>query len=1294
MKKSSLFAALLCVASVFTACENEKFRTEVTPSSDTTIVIKGYEVIPALTHNWDSLKLTSVKDYMDSKLTIWRTQGGERIEKVYDNTEHPEVLMGSILAKENYAITADMVDITPSSSTVLRSKVTEKDGSVTEIDTVRYWFSDGQIWSIPVKVTNKQVTVGNAIFDFPSVTLVNHKFVHLKNTSKSSAKTRALVKTAEYQTEYKSMLSFKETNIESPKTLNAPIYAFTGRDEMSNDDLLKVAVENKNRVWIDTLTERCEFDRVSYYKSGQTLSEHKEIVLNHLFKGIDPYDKEVSSFDFKYVSNNGITEGKESTRESGKDNWTVWKKTDAYSANIQNGTEADNIVTDYSLMHERATYKDDSVEVVFDYEPVKVDEMQTSVTAAVSDRDGFNKAVEKNLISTSYLGGNQNLAELVNLYMVAKNVIGYEIINPEIKVYKDSVTADLDFVKKFSDGSVEKSHDHWCEPRTLTCTSNWESTQKILSQLTDTDVTVALSDSTKQEKGYWHWNNETRNLSNYAHLYDESAMQNTWVSKLPNKVSYVREGQSYSFDAIAYSVKENGASLSLRSDDDASFTLYDYSDVIEENYGGFAVTSTAPGVVKIAKNTISSYEIRNKVLTITNDSVMATCDFVTIFENGAEDVEKVGKNFARSIVCTTDWKSSEANTNEQTAQPSAVLSATQNKTDNEWSWVEQTRDISAIVTLNSTTQTNGWTAKDPNNIRFTRNGISGDFGNIAFSTAKANSTVSASGVEDVYNYDNTITVTFGDNVQNISAPGTITLLAGKKVTGHEFRDKSLVINNSNVTASAVFVTLYDDGSEDTENISKEFPRTLNPYTNWSANDTNSSVLTSAASITLTGSEGKTDGNWSYTAEKRNITTTAQLQSSNQTNGWNAQDPNSIKYTREGITADFGTVSFSAAEAGSTVKLASETATMTTYNYTDSVTVTFGDNVQTISAPGVINVAIPKTVTGYEITNQNMTVGKDGITTSLTFITKWSDGTTDKENVSKFFARNFRVITDWSSEEDNANQNTGSASVTLTSSEDKTDGDWSYAAEKRSISTTATLNGSSQNNGWESIDPNKIVFSRNGVSHDFGTLSFLANETGATVNKESEDDDATVYKYSDNISVTFGTNNFDSSAPGHITVAKPWIPDFDHGKFISCVFTASINEARNTWVYVASVHFENGTLPLIIRRDAASPEVNEDYFESNTDGRLNSASWIPASNKWINTIADDDSGMLRWYTTDLVSAGPMSYSTATAWGWNDGRTINGHPTVTTDKFSATISHNGYKLTIYKDGNVFATYRANM
>lgn len=1651
MKRFFYFVIIvLSVMFALPACQdNEKIDGGVAIQSDTARKVKGYEIKAELSHLIDSVKKTEVTDEMDSKLTAWRTVDGERTEKVYDNVMHPMMHMGSLLSKQDYVIDESMLNCQPSSSTILRGSKEEADGTKTEVDTVRYWFPDEQVWSIPVSITNCATKIGNSVVDFASLTLTGHKFQYRKDTPKSA--TRAQYKSGAYNSEYKSILEFKETNIENPKKVTAPIYAFTGVYTMKDDKLVRVEVDT-TRVWVDPTTEKDIVTITEVYESEITLTQNYEIEVSHLFKGRKPYEKTVSNFDHRFISSDDIVWGSEAKRESGNPLWTVYGKNGSSKENIGNGIAADKADAYYDYYVERPVfrkeYSDTTVMVDFGYAPVEIQEMQTSVTAVESDKEGTKKAIVKNFLSTSYLGGGQTLCDTIYLYRPSKDIKD-EILKGEIYVVNDSVCADINRELVLEDGTVIKSKEHWSDPWITTVTTDWTSVQEVLSQITDQNVEVNLTGSNAKNRGSWYWNEENYTLSNYAHLYNGENMLNGRVTKFPNKLVYksAETGKTFNFDVLTYSVKTLGGALNLKegdtydyseveeetlggysrsntahgtlklseekvlrkearnkvqtvtienvhnefdlvtvyashedvehkthnfprtiatttnwkateknasektaqptakltasqattdgawscnmqtrditatvtlngstqyngwtakdpnnvkyvedglivtfdeinfavayvnssatlenkevltetykytntisvsfgdnmqnvsapglitvnkdkevtghefrnkrlvitnsdvtasltyvtlyndgsedkedvkkvfprtinpytswkSDEDngnvttgsakinltgsdkkqdgnwsyvaekrnittiaklnasnqsngweamdpnkikytrdgqvcdfgtinfaadeagqevevasntANLTVYNYTDKVTVTFGDNKQTVSAPGVINVAKNVIVGYEIRNKVLTITNDNVNAACDFVTIYKD-REEKEHVTRDFPRSITCTTNWKATEKNADEKTAQPIAKLSASQNMTDDEWSWVDETRDITAEVKLSGSTQYNGWQAKDPNSIKFTKEGVTADFGKIAHSTAYVNSSAKLTNTEvltETYAYSNTISVSYGDNMQSISAPGTIIVNKEKEIVGHEFRDRKLVITNSDVTASLTYVTLYNDKSEDTENVSKVFPRTLNPYTSWTSNEEDNSVSTGSAKVNLVGNGKKQDGNWSYVAESRDITTNAKLHGSNQTNGWEAQDPNNIKYTRDGEVCDFGTIDFNANEAGQDVKVASESATLTVYNYTDKITVTFGDNVQTVSAPGVINVKKEKTIVGYEITNANQTISQDGVTNSLTFVTKWSDGTTDEENISKFFARNFRVISDWSSNEENANQSTGSASVNLKSSENKQDGDWSYVSETRDINTTATLNGSSQTNAWEAQDPNKFIFSRNGVSHDFGTISFSATETGAKVNKKSENADETVYDYTDNISVMFGSNSFASSAPGLIKVAAPWNPDFDHGKFKACVFTTARNENRNTWVWIASVHFEKGTMPLIIRQGATAPEVNEAYFEAITDNRLNSGTWIPSWGKWINTIATDTPDLMQWDTVDGANADNLLYPTATAWGWDDGRTVSGHPSVTTDKFSAKISQNGYVLTIYRGSEVFATYKA--
>lgn len=1658
----SMFAFIMCL----TACEDNgeddynRNQTIVT-SSDTIAKPQGYDYETVLKHYPDTARKVEIADPMVSKLTIWRTSSGQRVEQVFDSEADPKMEAYSKLAREDYNIKADQLNILPSGERTARvPEVKDPDGVTRyELDTVYYTFPDAQVLSIPIKITNRTVVVSNFLYQYASLTFDHAEFVHLRNTLYT---TRAVQIKTTYTTEYKVFLYFKETNVVNPRMLKLPIYAFTTRYVLSDDEIIGIRAENKLRELLDSLTERCSFDRVTTYKSGEITRDNISIILQHKVAGIDPYSKEVDNFNYMLTGSNGIVNGNEAeNRTEGK--WTVWRKTDGYSANIENGVAADKVVTDYSLMHERCRYEDDSLTVDFGYENYRVGEKKTTVTPRTSDRQGYDEALLDNHINATYMGLTQDVSEFVFLYKLTKAVTRYDFENPSLTVYRDSVVGKIDFIRYFNDGTKEKIHDHINVPKSLVCTTDWESIQRVATQVTDTAVQVNLVSAENASEGYWRYQRQNRTLSTYATLYDGTSKLNSWTSIVPNMFVYTREGQTYTFRTLNYAVAQNGASLNLRGDQ-GGFTLYDYKDNITVTYDTDAQRSTAPGLVKINGQEIVGYDIRNKQLVINPDNVVATLDFITKFANGTESKDPVRKEFPRSLIVTTDWTAYENDATETTLEPQVTSMQTQNKQDDEWTWNEETRTISAVVKLAGSSQYNGWTSVDPNNIRFTREGIMADFGKLDFNVIKVNSNVAQTGSEalqDTYRYSNTIsvsygsmsvssnlknstapgtiivqkdkqvighefrnpqlvitddavtasltyvtlfndgtenteavnkvfsrgltpytnwtstetnntavtgianvllsmtnqvvdgnwsysnekrdittsvtlagstqkngwtsidpnsikytrdgksydfgqinfsaeengqsvnktsetatldtysyfdkirvmfgsntkgsqapgtiyvqkakqvtgyefrnpqlvvsndyvtasltfvtlyndgsedkdpvskefarslnpytdwtsteanaseqtssasvslvssnsqnegewsyvknthrinttvtlagstqtngwnavepnkivftrngqqykfneltfnatesghgttlsnstalldthnyvdqiTVTYGGNSKSSTAPGTINVKKDKQVTGHEFRNPQLTVSDSIVAASLTYVTLYNDGTEDTEAVSKHFPRKLNPYTNWASTEQNNNASTGSANVTLKSSSNQSDGYWSYVKEIRDITTIATLAATQQTNGWTAEDPNSIKYTRDGQSYDFGALNFTASEAGQTVKLKSETSTLATYDYKDKISVSFGSNTKYSNASGTINVEKEIVITGYEISNQKIVVEQGNVTASLTFTTIYSDGTRTNEDFSKVLPRSFSVKSNWSSNEANNSQNTSAATVTLTNSQNKKDGDWSYVSETRNIKTVATLAGSSQNNKWESVDPNNIVFSRNGKTYDFGTLSYSATEKGATVKQKSSNDDETVYSYTDNLSVAYGSNSFNSTAPGTITVDKPWNPDFpdSYGKFKSVAVTATENEAHNSWMYVVSIHFENGTLPLLIRRNASAPDaIDNSMFTTSTASKLNSAFYVKSQSKWVNAVASDEDKLMGWKDVNDNTLGFLVYSTATMWGWDDGHQSGGHPTVFTNKYSAKLNSSKTVLTIYdKSGNVFATYKS--
>ena len=106
-----------------------------------------------------------------------------------------------------------------------------------------------------------------------------------------------------------------------------------------------------------------------------------------------------------------------------------------------------------------------------------------------------------------------------------------------------------------------------------------------------------------------------------------------------------------------------------------------------------------------------------------------------------------------------------------------------------------------------------------------------------------------------------------------------------------------------------------------------------------------------------------------------------------------------------------------------------------------------------------------------------------------------------------------------------------------------------------------------------------------------------------------------------------------------------------GRVVSVRDTVGLNEKGTDWVYIWSIHFENGTLPVIVNKDTLDIVINKTLYESNIDTRFNSATFV--KDKWINSIATDESNYMLWVDVNGDVCNMLPYVTAAKWGWNNG-----------------------------------------
>ena len=138
-----------------------------------------------------------------------------------------------------------------------------------------------------------------------------------------------------------------------------------------------------------------------------------------------------------------------------------------------------------------------------------------------------------------------------------------------------------------------------------------------------------------------------------------------------------------------------------------------------------------------------------------------------------------------------------------------------------------------------------------------------------------------------------------------------------------------------------------------------------------------------------------------------------------------------------------------------------------------------------------------------------------------------------------------------------------------------------------------------------------------------------------------------------------------------------------GKFTNGIVTCTKNENDKDWLYALSLHFENGTLPILISKDLQTITINETLYETDTNSKLNGAVFVKG--RWINAIASDTQYYMLWCNTNGVAQNSLIYNAAMEMNWN-----NGHNTVYVNEFTCELSYENNIIDIKYNGKTIARY----
>lgn len=324
--------------------------------------------------------------------------------------------------------------------------------------------------------------------------------------------------------------------------------------------------------------------------------------------------------------------------------------------------------------------------------------------------------------------------------------------------------------------------------------------------------------------------------------------------------------------------------------------------------------------------------------------------------------------------------------------------------------------------------------------------------------------------------------------------------------------------------------------------------------------------------------------------------------------------------------------------------------------------------------------------GFEISSEDQSFTNSSQTCTINYFEKYRDGNIVRTPLAHVFGRELVCTSNFVSIEQNNSAQTDGARITSPTYENKKSPDtkvegavWEWVEERGSITANVTLAGSKKQDSWTYKEANSVKVTYKGKTHSFRVGQYELSNT-ANVGAGVEKGDYTEYKYSDVLSYKFSTAAAkQSTAPGTIKVEieeEHFFPPY-MGTLLSATETVAPDETRKDYCYTLSLHFTEGTMTAVVRRGSLAPEWHFESFIQSTDSRYNGGYYVKSSQTWVNTIANDGKDWMEWLDGANSNKGNMSYSTGTAWGWDEGHQNNGHPSVFTGRHTLTVKNGELK-----------------
>lgn len=316
--------------------------------------------------------------------------------------------------------------------------------------------------------------------------------------------------------------------------------------------------------------------------------------------------------------------------------------------------------------------------------------------------------------------------------------------------------------------------------------------------------------------------------------------------------------------------------------------------------------------------------------------------------------------------------------------------------------------------------------------------------------------------------------------------------------------------------------------------------------------------------------------------------------------------------------------------------------------------------------------------GWDDTTAKKTITLWNVHTEIDYVIVYSDGSEDRTSYSMDFGWSFGPKSKWSVVAENNSYYTGNVVANVNGSQKtkaaKDGATWGWMENTHSLIADVIVANGTQKDEWAATTVNDITIERNGNVYNFGHDDYNMTDGGAKLGNATSTDSEDVYPYTHSLTFGMGGVTDTKAVSGEIHVEKVIIPDtFFGSKVLSVSQIVCNNQNRSDYMYSVLAHLENGQVVPGIWNKNGNIEFHLEWAVKAESDNLNGAAYESTSNTWVPVHAWDSPDMLQYDSQSGSNVDNQGYLTAMQWNWDEGKLVDGHASVTTNRFSFNIEN---------------------